>query len=253
MTLRTVAGLVGWLTIAQVATVRAATIIDDFSVGAVTKIANTANYNSTAGQTGLDPQHLLIGQRNMTLQGDMVSGSVEATIDPTGSGQLRYVPHSPVFNSNNTLNRDFGGRIILDYLPGNRGTSYNFAELAPGNAFAIDVVSADFGTKGTFRGQIGMNGFDALGTFTLRSSATPYTVLVPFSSLLINPATTMVRSLNFDFMDLDYSGIPGGSTFVLDAIRVVPEPSGCVLVVVACLGIVATTGHRRGCGRRWFS
>src|SRR4051812_13479136 len=109
MKTRTAAGcFVGWLSLAYVASACASTIIDDFSVGAFTKIANTPNYNSGVGQTGLDPAHLLIGQRSFTLQGDIVSGSIEATVDTTGNGQLRYVPHSPVFSTNNTFHRDFG-------------------------------------------------------------------------------------------------------------------------------------------------
>jgi hypothetical protein len=240
---------------ARAAAVQAETIIDDFSVGPLTKIANTADYNSTSSQSGLDSQHLIIGQRRLTLQGDMSSGSVEATIDAAVGGRLHYLPHTPVFSTDNTFHRDYGGRIILTYLPGDRFTSYDFASLAPGSAFAIDVISADFGTKGSFRGQIGMNGFDALGTFTLHNSSTPYTILVPFSSLLINPMTTKVGSLTFDFMDLDYSGIPAAGTFVLDAIRVVPEPSGLLIGTLACLTIVAPSVRRRQCveaGRRLF-
>jgi hypothetical protein len=200
-------------------------MIDDFSVGEVTRIASVRNYNVSSGQSGLDGAHVLLGQRTLTLQGDMASGSVEAKITASNGGLLQYTPQSPVFSTDNIFNRDFGGRIILTYLPGDRSTSYDLLSLAPGNAFAIDVLHADFGAAEAFTGQIGMNGRDAVGTFTIRNSTTPYTIVIPYSSLTINPSTTRIRALTFDFMSLGYNGIPAVGEFALDAIRVVPEPN----------------------------
>jgi hypothetical protein len=235
---------VAWLHFAAIGVTYGETIIDDFTVGPVTKIANVANYNSTSGQSDLDPQHVIVGKRSFTLQGNMVSGSVEAVIDTGGSGQLRYLPHSPVFSTDNVYHIDFGGRVILTYLPGSRGMSYDFASLAPGDAFAIDVISSDFGTRGYFNGQIGMNGLQNLSQFTLHNSATPYTIRIPFSSIAINPATTPIRALTFDFTG-PVTSIPADGTFVLDAIRVVPEPATLLSAFLAFAAFVAARRQAR--------
>ncbi len=242
--------LLGLLPFAVSVDCKAASIIDDFSKGSITIVADEPNANLFQAQDGLG-ESVLLGRRTVTLQGDINEGSIQVDLAQTAAGVLDYISNSPVFRTAFPQNRTFDGRVILDYLPGNRATSYDLLSLVDGDVFAVDVLRADFGELEQFPVAIGLNGLSEVGRFHLHSSESPYTVLIPFSDLtsdIVPLSLNNVRSLRFDFGIADFVGIPPDASFTLSAIRVVPEPASALLLVptLAFLAVFSSR-HRRAC------
>lgn len=217
-------------------------MIDDGRVGATTVTADTSNGNVSQLQQLLDPDSVLLGKRQITIQGDLASGSLDAVVDTSGAGRIRYIPNSPVFNVSSVTGTSFDGRLILFYLPGDRFTTFDLTSLG-GDAIAIDVLSASFGADSSLTGKLGVNGFSGVD-FTMLASATPYTIVVPLSDLSdLGADLTSAFNLKFDF-----SLIPPAGTFDIDNIRLVstttPEPSSLLLFGAGAFGLLGF-GRRR--------
>lgn len=214
-------------------------VIDDFQVGPITVTADSSEDNVLQSQTALDPAHVLEGQRWITVQGSMTSGSIETEVDISGDGSLIYRSNDPVFDSASQ------GRLLLTYLPGDRFTTFDLPALLDGDVIALDVLNADFG-DGVSSIDAGLDlstsstGFYSL-PFTLHASTTPYTLLFPLEDFTDAGADlSNVYHLTFDF-----EGLPPDATFTLGHVSstVIPEPTS--LATLTLFGSMLLTRRRR--------
>ena len=202
-------------------------IIDDFSVGPMTLVADIDHRMPYELQTGLDPDAVIGGNRLAFLLLDSPSPSdrAVATVDTT----------------THTFRLDVDGRlegysIRWGAINGTQADlALNADLLSDGSdAFHVDVVANAVSqtlklsvASGAHEGQ-----YSGDGVFRrLPASNTPFSIRVPFSDLS-----------KIDFHDVDYIGLSWTTVFrgqdlTLGAIRTVPEPSTLVMLILGLLGV----------------
>lgn len=202
------------------ASANADVILDSFEAGPVTVTADDTNGNVTVPQENLAADDVFLGLRRTTVQGDLASGSVQAVIS---GGTATYISNNPQFNESTIFGISFDGRLLLTYLADNRFEPFDLTTL-PGDTFAIDVDSVDFGGDAAIDASVSLGGGNI--DFNIVESVFPYTIFVPFSDLA-DAGSDLSDAINLTF---DFSQIGPSTSFSIESIRVVPEPTTAVLV-----------------------
>ncbi|MES2568616.1 MAG: PEP-CTERM sorting domain-containing protein [Verrucomicrobiota bacterium] len=221
----------------------AASVVDDFSMGAVSWSVSAANNNTVNGSD----QSLfnVIGRRRYTfLRYESGPGSISASV--TTSGSLLYSADANTVGDE--LGLAYGSNIGKSPVPMNLNIASQGAL-----ALAIDVqfVSDDIPLTLFYASHAGIPG--GAGSSFIRTmlpaSNVPYTALFPFSDLQEDVGS------GIDFSDLDgitinfgrgLAPVPAGASFRVDAIYFtpVPEPDTLSLLLV-CMAVGFLMMNRR--------
>jgi hypothetical protein len=208
-----------------------ALIIDDFTVGAVTRtVTGQGSGTLPIVQNGLDPEHVLGGTRSLQLYYccGPETGSVTGQVDTAEGGRFLYDGSSAGF------------QIEVDQL------SYEFAEMDLGtggnNTFEVQVLSADLSGRALQRFWVSVSstvaGYDSVG-FDLIPSETPYSLTIPFDAfdpeVIAGAIGVSLRTVN----------VPPNVTYAIGEFCIVPEPATCL---PALGGFCLLQGRRRS---RW--
>jgi hypothetical protein len=211
------------------ASVAQAEFIDDFTSGAIT-IAPSGTFTDSffsKYQTGLTTGSLT-GFRQLSGYSPDATGLV-VQVDPSGLGSI-------LFSTSATASPAAEVMIwFTQYL-----SPFNLAA-SGATAMAIDVLEADFGQADSFTFnfivQSGQNPQGGVAVpVTLPSSATPYTVVLPFSAWQYQGVPldfTQVTRIAFGNDQYGLLALPSGTRVVFGAFRTVPEPSTAVLLIAA--------------------
>ena len=208
------------LTFLSSAFANADVILDSFEAGPLTVTADNANGNVGVAQENLAADDVFLGLRRTTVQGDLASGAVQAVIS---DGTVTYISNAPQFNESTIFGVSFDGRLLLTYLADNRFEPFDLTTL-PGETFAIDIDSVDFGGDTAVDASVSLGGGSV--DFDVVESASPYTIFVSLSDL-DDAGSDLSNAINLTF---DFSQIGPSTSFSIESIRVVPEPTTVVLV-----------------------
>ena len=200
-------------------------IIDDFSVGPITLVADINRRVPYELQTGLDPDAVIGGNRIVFLVLDSPSQSDRAV--------------ATVDTATHTFRVDVDGRleaysIRWGAIDGTQADlALNADLLSDGSdAFRIDVMASAVSQTLQFGVKSGVNEGHLRGDgvfLSLPTTNVPFAIHVPFS-----------RFPDIDFRDVDFilfgdTTVPRGQDLTLGGIRTVPEPT---TLVISILGLV---------------
>lgn len=209
--------------------VQAEVFLDNFDVDLATLAADSTDGNVTSNQENLSTDDVFLGLRRTTVQGDLASGSVQASIS---SGVATYTSNNPEFNGSIFFGgRSFDGRLILTYLQNTRFEPVDLTTL-PGDVFAIDVASASFGGDPAPDAEVSITGGSV--AINLVESPAPYTLFVPFRELE-DSGSNLSSAINLNF---DFSQIGPNSNFTIESIRIVPEPASAALMLTSTASLL---------------
>ena len=220
-----------------VSPVRAQTTVDDFSDGPLM----LSPMDGTLTQTALDPQVVAGGVRTTLFLGFPAQSPATTTVNVSGEGVFSYdgtqvnsFVEGPILQygvSNLTAVTDSIAPLNLDLSPLSAGAlefdflSYNI----PSNAATVMLITL------FSEGESGGPNINESVLVDVQSSSDPFQVSLPL--LAFEPTIDLS---NVDGIYVLF-GTPQGTSFVLQSIRVVPEPSGGSLL---CIAFIALSSHR---------
>ncbi len=204
-----------------------AVIIDDFTSGPLTRtVTGIASGWDPIDQTGLDPNHVAGGSRQLNLHYccGPETGALTGSVITSGGGRFEYDSRTAGFMTE-VFNLSYGN------APFNEPFAPLGIQLPPGGPvdIIIEILEADFGGSASLDFTLLVSGGG--GPITLVNSPTPYSIVIPISNGTI------------DSIRFGRANIPPGVHFTLGSIQVIPEPASLTLLVVGMVGFRSRRHH----------